>query len=295
MNLAPGDAATMYLNPEELKNPVSIEAVREKLQLDKPVMVRYVAWLKEVLRGNWGYSYLSRQPVIKEIGARITPTIQLSITALLLEMLLGVGLGVYCAKHQYKISDHALSLFAFVGMSMPSFWFGILLILFFTLQLGWLPSMGLVTVGLKGSWHVILLDRLRHMIMPAIALSFAGIGSWMRYQRASFLDVMEQDYIRTARSKGLKESVITWRHTFRNSCIPVVTMLGGSLPGLVSGSFVIENMFGIPGLGRYGTMAVLNRDYPVIMAVTLFSSILVMAGMLLSDLLYVLVDPRIQY
>ncbi|MDR1061305.1 MAG: ABC transporter permease [Clostridiales bacterium] len=295
MNMAPGDAASMYVNPEELRNQVSIDAVREKLQLDSPVLVRYAAWLGQVLQGNLGYSYISRQPVASEIAARLVPTIQLSVAALALELVVGVSLGIFCAKRQYRASDNILSLLSFVGMSMPSFWFGMLLILFFTLRVGWLPSMGLVTVGLKGPWHVLLADRARHMAMPVIALSFAGVGSWLRFQRASFLDVMGQDYIRTARSKGLKEGAVTWRHAFRNSCIPVVTMLGGSLPGLIGGSFVIENMFGIPGLGRYGTMAVLARDYPAVMAVTLFSSILVMAGVLLSDLLYVLVDPRIKY
>jgi peptide/nickel transport system permease protein len=295
MNMAPGDAASMYVNPEELRNQVSIDAVRERLQLDRPVLVRYAAWLGQVLQGNLGYSYISRQPVASEIAARLVPTVQLSLAALALELVAGVSLGIFCARRQYRASDNILSLLSFVGMSMPSFWFGMLLILFFTLHAGWLPSMGLVTVGLKGPWHAMLADRARHMAMPVIALSFAGVGSWLRFQRASFLDVMGQDYIRTARSKGLKESAVTWRHAFRNSCIPVVTMLGGSLPGLIGGSFVIENMFGIPGLGRYGTMAVLARDYPAVMAVTLFSSILVMAGVLLSDLLYVLVDPRIKY
>jgi len=295
MNMAPGDAAAMYINPEEMRNPVSLEEVREKLQLDEPVMTRYFAWLGQVLKGNFGYSYISRQPVSKEIAVRLWPTVNLSLTAMIIELLLGVGLGVYCAKHQYKASDNILSLLSFVGMSMPSFWFAILLILLFTLTLKWLPSIGLVTVGLKGAWYVLLWDKMKHMMMPAAALSFSGIGSWLRFQRASFLDVMGQDYIRTARGKGLSERAITWTHAFRNSCIPVVTMLGGSLPGLIGGSFIIENIFAIPGLGRYGTNAVLSRDYPAVMAVTMFSSVLVMAGILLSDLLYVLVDPRIKY
>jgi peptide/nickel transport system permease protein len=295
MDAAPGDAASMYLDPADMNNPVSLAAVREKLQLDKPMPVRYAAWLSQALQGNLGYSYMSRQPVSKEIAVRIPPTIRLSLTALLLEVVAGVALGVYCARHQYKFSDNILSLVSFIGMSMPSFWFGILLILLFTLRLSWLPSVGLTTVGLKGPWYVLLIDKISHMIMPAMALSFAGVGSWMRYQRASFLDVMGQDYIRTARSKGLSEQTVTWRHAFRNSSIPAITMLGSSLPGLISGSFVIENLFGIPGLGRYGTLAVLNRDYPVVMAVTLFSSILIMAGVFLSDLLYVLADPRIKY
>lgn len=296
MNLAPGDAAAMYVDPEMMNiDPNAIEMIREKLGLNQPVHVRYIKWLREVLTGNFGYSYISKQPVIKEIRARLGPTLVLAFLSLTIEVIAGIGLGVYCAKNQYKLSDYVLSVFAFTGMSVPNFWFAMMLILLFTLTLGWLPSMGLVTAGISGPWHLMLWDRIKHLIMPVVALSLRGMGSWMRYQRSSDLEVMNQDYIRTARSKGLDESTITWTHAFRNAAIPIVTMLGGSLPTLIGGSFVIENVFGFPGLGRYGTQAILARDYPAVMAVTFFSSILVMVGILISDLLYVLVDPRIKY
>ncbi len=296
MNLAPGDAATMYVDPERMnKDPQALERVREMLGLNEPVHVRYVKWLKEVLKGNFGYSYLSKQPVLGEIKARIGPTITLSFLAMCIEVIVGIGLGIFCAKRQYKVSDYALSVFAFAGMSVPGFWFAMVMILLFTLTLGWLPSMGLTTPGLTGPWYVMALDRIKHLVMPVMALSLRGIGSWMRYQRSSYLEVMNQDYIRTARSKGLDERTITWTHAFKNASIPIVTMLGGALPSLIGGAFVIESVFGLPGLGRYGTQAILGRDYPAVMAVTFFSSILVMVGIFISDIMYVLVDPRIKY
>jgi len=295
MNAAPGDAAMMYINPEMAKqDPDYLNRVREKLGLDQPIYIRYAKWFVEVTKGNFGYSYISQTPVMEEIKARIGPTIVLTFSSMLVSIIVGISIGVYCAKRQYKLPDYILSVFAFFGMSLPSFWFAMMLILLFTLKLGWLPSVGLETVGLSGPWYVLFFDRVKHMIMPVLSLSLSGMGSWMRYQRASYLEVMNQDYIRTARSKGLSEKTITWRHAFKNSTIPIITMLGGTLPYLIGGAFVIESVFGLPGMGRYGTQSVFARDYPVVMAVTFFSSILVMAGILLSDLLYVVVDPRIK-
>lgn len=296
MNLAPGDAADMFIDPETMNtNSEYVEMVREKLGLKQPVHIRYFNWLRELLRGNFGYSYLSKQPVWSEIKARIGPTILLASITIVIQMVLGVTIGVFCAKNQYKPSDYIMSTLSLIGMSMPSFWFAMMLILVFSTAWRWLPSVGLITVGLHGPWYVMLWDRVKHLIMPVIALSLSGIGSKVRYQRSSYLEVMNQDYIRTARSKGLSESTITWTHAFRNSCIPIVTMLGGTLPALIGGSFVIESVFGLPGLGRYGTQAVMSRDYPVMMATILVSSALVMIGILISDLLYALIDPRISY
>lgn len=295
MNAAPGDAAQMYIDPELARqDPGYLDRVREQLGLDQPIYIRYAMWFKEMLKGNFGYSYISQKPILDEIKERIGPTIALTSSSLLLGVVVGVSIGVYCAKRQYRLPDYVLSVFAFFGMSLPSFWFAMMLILLFTLQLRWLPSMGLVTVGLSGPWYVKLFDNIKHMIMPVIALSLADMGAWMRYQRASYLEVMNQDYIRTARSKGLAEKEITWRHAFKNSAIPIITMLGGTIPSLIGGAFVIESVFGLPGMGRYGTQAILRRDYPAVMAVTFFSSILVMVGLLITDILYVVVDPRIK-
>lgn len=171
-----------------------------------------------------------------------------------------------------------------------------MLILFFTNKLGWLPSVGLIDLSLINPplW-VDIWDRVKHLILPVTAMSLSSIGGWARYQRAAFLEVQQQDYIRTARSKGLSERVISFRHAFRNAALPIITILGMSLPGLIGGTFLIESIFSLPGMGRLGLVAIMNHDYPVIMAVTLFSSILVLLGTFLADVTYALVDPRIRY
>ena len=296
MDFAPGDAATMmFMDPEMIGDPAAIEIVRAQLGLDQPIHIRYFRWLEQVLQGNFGNSYVSRQPVMEEIAVRIGPTLRLTLSALTLSIIGGISIGIFCAKRQYKPSDYVMSVVAMLGMSIPNFFFAILLILLFSLTLEWLPSMGLRTVGFTGSWHLVLWDQIQHMIMPVLALSLTHLGSWMRLQRASYLEVMNHDYIRTARSKGLSEETITWRHAFKNSSIPIVTNLGSTIPLLIAGSFVIEHVFGFPGMGSYGVNAVLRRDYPAMMAVIFFSSILVMVGILISDLLYAIVDPRVKY
>ena len=296
MDLAPGDAAMlMFLDPDMMGDPAAIESVRAQLGLDQPIHIRYLRWLGQVVRGNFGNSYVSRQPVLDEIAMRIGPTIRLTLSALVLSVVGGISIGVFCAKRQYKISDYVMSVVALLGMSIPNFFFAILLILLFTLHLGWLPSMGLRTVGFTGPWYAMFWDQVQHLIMPVLAVALSGMGSWMRFQRASYLEVMNQDYIRTARSKGLSEETITWRHAFKNASIPIVTMLGGQIPHLVGGALIIENVFGLPGMGSYGVNAITRRDFPAMMGVVFFTAILTIVGILISDLLYIIVDPRVKY
>ena len=215
---------------------------------------------------------------------------------MVISALIGMYVGIICALNQYKILDYVLSVLAFIGLSLPSFWLAMMLILLFTNRLGWLPSVGLIDVNLQNPGvFVDLIDRGKHLILPVIAMSLSSIGSWARFQRAAFLEVQKQDYIRTARSKGLSENKITYRHAFRNAALPIITILGMSLPNLIGGAFLIESIFGLPGMGRLGISAINNRDYPVIMAVTLFSSILVLIGTFIADVTYALVDPRIRY
>ena len=297
MNMAPGDPVMMYIDVEKgPPTPEEIARVRAELGLDKPVIVRYGVWLKNLLMGDFGYSMVSRQPVLTEVQSRIGTTLTLSILSMGVSFVFGMLVGVICALKQYKFIDYFLSVLAFIGLSVPSFWLAMMMILLFTNKLGWLPSVGLVDVNLVNpTFAQSLIDRARHLIMPVIAMSLSSIGSWARYQRAAFLEVIHQDYIRTARSKGLNERVITFRHALRNAALPIITILGMSLPGLIGGAFLIESIFGLPGMGRLGTNAIMSRDYPVIMGVTLFSSILVLFGTFLSDILYAVVDPRIRY
>jgi peptide/nickel transport system permease protein len=294
INLAPGDAADMFLDPEMMGNPDYVEQVREQLGLDQPILVRYLNWLKEILRGNFGYSYKTKLSVFGEIKTKIGVTVALASVSILIQYVLGVSLGILCAKKQYKLTDYLVSTLALLGLSVPSFWLAMMLKLVFSSRLGWLPSSGLYTVGFVGSELAHFFDRVKHLVLPVIAMSLGGIGSRMRYMRSSYLEVMNSDYVRTAKSKGVSSRRLTWVHAFRNASLPIITMIGSILPQLIGGSFIIESVFGIPGLGRYGTQAVMNRDYPVIMATIMVSSLLVMIGILISDLLYVLCDPRVK-
>ncbi len=297
MNLVPGEPAMMYIDTErEPPTPEKIAEINQMLGLDKPIVIRYGIWLKGILSGNFGYSLMTRQPVLKEISARIGTTVSLSLLSMMVSVLFGILIGVYCAVKQYSFADYLLSTVSFVWISIPSFWLAMMMILLFTNTLRWLPSVGLNDMYLKNPtfWQA-LVDRARHVIMPVMAMSLSSIGGWARYQRSSFLDVKNQDYIRTARSKGLPERTIIFRHALRNAALPIITMLGMTLPGLIGGSMIVENIFGLPGMGRLAMTAIEARDYPVIMGITLMSSILVLMGSFLADLLYAVVDPRIRY
>jgi len=297
MNLAPGDPAMMYVDLErEAPTPELLAEIRTRIGLDKPLLVRYFIWLKGVVTGDLGYSMATRQPVLREILSRIGTTMKISFLSILLSFTLGMTIGTYCALKQYKFVDYFLSVLAFIGLSLPAFWFAMIIILVFTNTLGWLPSVGLSDVYLVNPTPVeAFIDRVKHLIMPVFALSLSSIGSWARYQRSSFLEVINQDYIRTARSKGLDETTITLRHALRNSALPIITILGMTLPQLIGGAFIIESIFGLPGMGRLGITAILRRDYPMVMGVTLLSSIMVLLGTFISDILYAVVDPRIRY
>lgn len=252
--------------------------------------------VKDVLKGDFGYSLISRKPVLWEIKQRIGVTVLISSLSMIVSLILGVLIGTYCAINQYKVSDYILSILAFIGLSTPSFWLAMMMILLFTNKLGWLPSVGLSDVYLVNpSFSESLIDGLKHLIMPISAMSIGTIGSWTRYQRAAYLEVLNQDYIRTARSKGISETNITLTHALRNASLPIITVLGMSLPNIIGGSFIIESIFGIPGMGSYGINAIMNRDYTAIMGVTLMSSIFVLVAMFITDILYSLIDPRIRH
>ena len=297
MQVAPGDPAEMFHNPE--KGELTAEeraAIHEKLGLNQPIIVQYFKWLGELCQGNFGYSYSNHKAIFPEMMHRTSVTLQLSVWSLLLSLVGGVMIGMYSALHQYKLADNIISILTFIGAAIPGFWLALMLILLFSLTLGWLPFIGLHSsdvVNMTGwayNW-----DYIKHLIMPVFVMAFGNMTAWARYQRSAFLEVMQQDYIRTARSKGLTEHEINWRHAFRNSALPIITLMGGSLSGLVGGAFLTESVFSINGMGRYGMEAISKRDYPIVMATIVFSSVLVMLGNLLSDILYVVVDPRIKY
>lgn len=289
MTLAPGDAVDMLVDPG--LSPQDIALKKQALGLDQPVFVQYVKWLGQLAQGNLGYSFNNRRPVTERIGERLGSTLTLAFSALLFSYLLAIPIGVLAAVRQYSIWDYIATVFSFLGVSVPSFFFGLLLIYFFALKLDWFPTGGTHTIGAPFS----LADRLSHLILPMTVLSLQNIGAVMRYTRSSMLDVIHQDYIRAARAKGLQERVVLFRHALRNALIPVITLAGLQFPFLLGGAIITEQIFNWPGMGRLAVEAITQRDYPTIMGINLLAAVMVIIGNLLADVMYGVVDPRIRY
>ncbi|MFH1826712.1 MAG: ABC transporter permease [bacterium] len=294
MHLAPGDPTALFIDPNV--NPEDLARIRVNFGLDKPVIVQYFYWLGNAVRGNFGTSYTSGQPVITEIMQRLPATLLLMISSFILTLLITIPLGVISAVKKGTWFDNAVTVLSFAGMATPSFWLGLMLMLLFSVQLGWLPAVGMYdAVAGHQSTFARLIDLIRHMILPLTTMTLLSLAGITRYQRAAMLEVLDQDYIRTARAKGLPERIVIFKHALRNALIPIVTIMGLSLPGLFGGAFIIETIFAWPGMGRLGVMAVFQRNYPMIMGIVVFSAVLIMLGNLLADLGYALVDPRIRY
>jgi peptide/nickel transport system permease protein len=288
---APGDPVRIFTYAEADISQEEIARLRSQLGLDKPLPVQYLVWLGRLARLDMGRSYATHRPVTEMMGERIVNTLTLSLTALLIALPVGIILGVYSAFKQGTILDNIVRVFAVLGNTIPHFWLGLLFVLVFAVHLRWFPSSGVSTLGRQG---FDLLDRLWHLFLPAVVLATGGIANYSRYMRTETLEIIRQDYIRTAYAKGLVPWVVLHRHALRNALIPLVTILGGSLASLFSGALVIESVFSWPGMGRLGYDAVLQRDYPVLMGLTVTSSVLVILGYLLADIAYAIVDPRIR-
>jgi peptide/nickel transport system permease protein len=289
MSLTPGDPVQMLVDPNMTQADRDIR--RRALGLDEPVYIRYLRWLNELAHGNLGYSFSSGVPVTKRLGERVGPTLTLTATALALSYLIAMPIGVLVAVRRYTIVDYAATLLAFLGISLPTFFLGLAGIYVFALRVRWLPTGGTHTLGGDGG----ILDLALHLILPASVLAVAGAGALTRYVRSSMLEVLGQDYVRTARAKGLAELRVLRRHALRNALIPVVTLAGLQIPGLLGGAVITEQIFEWPGMGRLTIEAINQRDYPVLMGITLITAALVAVGNLLADLAYAYVDPRIHY
>lgn len=289
INMAPGDVTSMFINPES--DPADIEALRQHFGLDKPLFVRYFIWFGKVLSGDLGTSMWVGRSVMEMIIEKLPNTLMLAGLSMLISFAVAIPIGIISATKRYSIFDYAATTFAFIGLSLPSFWFGLMLILFFSLQLGWLPS-----GGMRANFDQFdVVDRLRHLILPAIVLATGSMASKARYMRSSMLEVIRQDYIRTARAKGLSDRVVIYKHALKNALLPVITLFGLILPGLVSGAVITETIFSWPGMGRMAVEAIWTRDYPVIMGVNMMGALMVILGSLVADLGYALADPRIKY
>jgi len=298
INLAPGDPVAL-INRGEMDARISPQSYQKMLHLyglDQPVHVRYLTWLKRLGTLDFGDSFLDRRPVREKIAERLPATLVLNITSLLAALLLAVPLGLYSAARQNSTFDKVGGTTLYMLYSLPEFWVALLLIMLFGVKLHMLPFHGMESLdarqlGFFAYWW----DRLLHMVLPVICLTYGSLAFLSRFVRGSSLEVIRQDYIRTARAKGLGEKEIVYRHVFRNTLIPVLTLLGLLLPTLISGSVILESIFSWPGVGELFFTAVRARDYPVVMGLSFITAVLVLVSTLLADLLYAWADPRVTY
>jgi len=288
MHLAPGGPLAVYaLNPG--LRAEDLARIERNFGLDRPIYVQYVRWAEGMLTGDWGRSYRDSRPVRDVILDRIPATLELTATALAIAVTLGIAVGVLGALRQYSVPDYLATVGAMIALSIPTFWFGLMVIYLFAERLGWIPSGGRATLG--GDFS--LGDRLHHLVAPAAVLGLVLVATWSRYTRASMLEVIGQDYVRTARSKGLAERRVIVRHAFRNAVVPLVTLAGIQLPLLFGGALVTESVFTWPGMGRLFVDSLGYRDYPVLMGVLFVTATLVILCNLLADIASAVVDPRI--
>ncbi len=291
LRLTPGDPIDAYIDPSTPLSPAAMADLRDRLGLDRPLPVQYIGWLQQALHGNFGYSIKRLdQPVLTLVLSRIGPTLLLMGSALIMAIVAGIAAGVIGAVRRNSVTDVSLSVLALAGISSPAFLSALLGLYIFAVRLGWLPSGGMLTPGEDFS----LADLLRHLILPSALLAVAQAALIMRYMRASLLEVLNQDYVRTARAKGVVEFWVIVKHALRNALLPVVTVIGSTIGLAIGGAIFIESVFNWPGMGLLLVDAVTTRDYPVIMGATLVIGACVIVVNLLTDIAYAVVDPRIK-
>ena len=291
LQFTPGDPLDAYLPPDQITSEAQRERLRQDLGLDQPPVLQYFYWLGRAVQGNLGLRAKNYEPVTQAIGNRVGPTLLLMAAGMGLGISLGIGLGILAAVRKYSLVDSFLTVVAFLGISTPAFIAGLLGLYFFSLKLGWFPSGGFENPSATNAF----LDRLHHLVLPAVILSLFYIAVIMRYTRAAMLEAISQDYVRTARSKGLEERVVINKHTLRNALLPVVTIIGANLANLLGGAIFIESIYSWPGMGSLYLDGVESRDYPLIMGLTLILASAVLLANLLTDVLYAVIDPRIRY
>ncbi|MBV9750553.1 MAG: ABC transporter permease [Acetobacteraceae bacterium] len=288
MHLAPGGPLAVYtLNPTVTAQ--DIERVKHQFGLDQPVYVQYLKWAAGMASGQWGYSFFGGQPVAAIVLERIPATLELMGSSMALAVVVGVGIGVLAAVRRNSAFDYATATAAMLALSLPTFWFGLLGIYVFAQVLGWLPAGGIASPGGGGP-----LDRLQHLLLPMLVLGLVLVAQWSRYTRSAMIEILGQDYVRTARAKGLSPARVLLGHGLRAALVPLVTLAGLQLPLLVGGALVTETVFGWPGMGLLFVNALGTRDYPVLMAILMMGALVVVLGNLLADLLVAAIDPRVK-
>jgi peptide/nickel transport system permease protein len=301
LHLAPGGPTAMYLRRGGGMSGADIAALEESLGLNDPFYIQYWRWLSRVLQGDFGMAITSSQAVSTEILDRLPNTLYLMGTAWAVTLLLAIPIGIYSALRQYSKFDHAVTAFTFIGQSIPTFWFGLILILIFYMTLdnpftgnALLPSGGVKTIGKDLEGWAMVKDRIAHLILPVTMLAMGWIAWYSRFLRATMLEVIHHDYVRTARAKGLRERVVILRHAFRNAAIPLVTLMALDLPFLFTGALFAEVIFSWPGMGRLFYQAAERRDYGLLMAIIMITSLLIIIANLIADIVYAWLDPRIK-
>lgn len=294
VHLAPGDAALVIAGDSGAGDPELIEDIREDLGLDDPYLIQLSRYVGDVVSGDLGTSYRFNESVTSLIGDRIWPTILLVTTALLFAIVIGVLVGVFTARRPESPVSHGVTVFSLVGYSMPVFWTGYLLIIAFASNVRWFPVAGMRDVRLEGNRFEEWLDIAHHLVLPALTLGLIYLAQYSRLSRASMLEVLQSDYVRTARAKGLAERKVVYKHALRNAVIPVITIAGLQFGALLSGALLVETVFNWPGLGRLAADSVFQRDAPVLLGVLICSAALVVVINILTDVVYRMIDPRIR-
>src|SRR5499425_2533970 len=297
IHLAPGEPVDIQSDESSARSDAKIKQLLiETYGLDKPLHVQYWNWVKRLVRLDFGRSFSpDARPVLHKIGERLPITLLLNIVELMIIVALAIPIGVLSATRQYSTFDKITTVFVFVGFATPDFWLALMLMIVFGVQLGWLPISGLRSP----SWEYLAFwaqqwDFITHLTLPILVATFGGLAGFSRYMRQSMLEVVRQDYIQSARAKGLSEGTVIGKHALRNALLPIVTVLGLSLPGLIGGSVIVESIFAIPGMGQLMVQAVFERDYPVIMGNLVIVSVLTLAANLFADITYGMIDPRIR-
>ena len=295
IHLSPGKPTRLQA---EMSPKITLEA-REKLDrlygLDKPIYIQYWVWVKKLAVLDFGKSFTDERPVLVKIGERIPITITIEFLSLFLIFLIAVPIGIMSAVKENSFFDRGSTVFVFIGFATPTFWLALLAMSLFGVQLGWLPISGIKSLDFgELNFFQKILDISRHLILPVFVSAFGGLAGISRYMRTSMLEVMHKDFIRTARAKGLSEKEVIYKHALKNALLPIVTIIGLSVPGLIGGSVIFESIYAIPGMGKLFFDSVMARDYPVIMGILFVGAILTLLGNLLADVMYACVDPRIR-